>query len=184
MGLRRSAMENDTHPRWTEVMDNELSPTWTTVITLAALGAGAVGGVLYAFSAFVMRGLDRVPTASGVMAMQQVNLAAPRAPLMIPLVGTALLSLVLLVRAVPMVRGGQPTGWLLAAGAGLYLVSFLITAAYHVPRNDALALLSPGAPGTAEAWRAYLHEWTTANHVRVAAALLSAAALVNAVRVA
>ena len=161
-------------------MDNELSPTWTTVITLAALGAGVVGGVLYAFSAFVMRGLDRVPTASGVMAMQQVNLAAPRAPLMIPLMGTALLSLVLLVRAVPMVRDGQPAGWLLAVGAGLYLVSFLITAAYHVPRNDALALLDPSAPGTAAAWQTYVTDWTRMNHVRSVAAIAASLAFVLA----
>ena len=46
-------------------------------------------------------------------------------------------------------------------------------------RNDALA-----ATDGVDAWRSYLTSWTAGNHVRAAAGLLSAAALVNAVRVA
>jgi uncharacterized membrane protein len=50
-----------------------------------------------------------------------------------------------------------------------------------VPRNDALAGLDADGPGTAAAWAAYRAQWTGANHVRTAAALLAAAALVVAV---
>jgi uncharacterized membrane protein len=176
METRRSIMERNVLSEWTGAMDNEISTTWTTLLVAAALGAGVVGGVLYAFSAFVMRGLDRVPTASGVLAMQQVNLAAPRAPLMVPLMGTALLSVVLLVRGVVLLRGGQPTGWFVLAGAVLYLAAFVITAAYHVPRNDALAALDPTAPGTAAAWQTYVADWTRMNHVRAAAAIAASLA--------
>jgi len=78
-------------------------------------------------------------------------------------------------------------------GGALYAFSSLVMpalervsagrGAFHVPRNDALAALVPDAPGTTDAWRTYLREWTAANHVRAAAALLAAAAFVNAVRV-
>lgn len=42
--------------------------------------------------------------------------------------------------------------------------------AFHVPRNDALAVLDPAGPGTVEAWRTYLAEWTRLNHVRTVSA--------------
>ena len=54
----------------------------TTILTvLTALGAATFGGAMFAFSGFVMYALDRTPTRAAVQAMQEINLAAPRAPL-------------------------------------------------------------------------------------------------------
>ncbi len=65
----------------------------TEILTIAtALGAATFGGAMYAFSAFVMHALDRTPTRAAVEAMQQINLSAPRAPLVLVMVGTSLLS--------------------------------------------------------------------------------------------
>ncbi len=56
----------------------------TETLTIAtALGAATFGGAMYAFSAFVMHALDRTPTRAAVEAMQQINLSAPRAPLVL-----------------------------------------------------------------------------------------------------
>lgn len=66
---------------------------WLTVA--AALGAGALGGVFYAFSSFVMPALERLPDAQGLQAMQSINVTAERAGLMVGLFGTALACCVL-----------------------------------------------------------------------------------------
>ena len=150
---------------------------------LAALGAALVAGVFLAFSAFVMRALDALEPAAAVAAMQQVNRFAPRTGLLVPLMGTALLCVVLAVLAVVSLAGGPSARacWVLA-GCLLYLVCFGVTAGFHVPRNDALALVDPVGPGAAAAWRAYAGPWLVGNHVRTAAAALGAVALLAALR--
>ncbi len=145
------------------------------VLTVAtAVGAGAAGGVFFAFSAFVMDGLARLPAPAGIVAMQQVNVTAVRPALMTLLFGTAAGSVVLAVHGVRSWDGR--TSALLVAGSGLYLVGVIgLTGGYHVPRNDALAALDPTAPASAAAWAVYLDAWTRGNHVRAASGLAAAA---------
>jgi uncharacterized membrane protein len=155
----------------------------TALVIVAAVGAGCTGGVLFAFSSFVMPALRRLPAAQGVTAMQSVNVTAVRPPFMLPFAGTAVLSVALIVVALAALDESYAL-WLIVA-AVLYLAGvFGLTMAYHVPRNDALDTLVPDAPETAAAWGRYLAEWTTANHVRSAAGLLAAAALGIALTVA
>ncbi|MGZ8750571.1 MAG: anthrone oxygenase family protein [Pseudonocardia sp.] len=155
---------------------------WSGSVTAAALGSGVVGGVLYGFSAFVMRGLDATQPGSAVAAMQEINRAAPRAPLMVPLLGTALLCVLLAVRAARDLRGGDAgtSSWWVLAGCALYLVAFVITAAYHVPRNDALMSVDAAGADAAAAWRDYAGAWARMNHVRAAAAIASSASFMVA----
>jgi uncharacterized membrane protein len=42
---------------------------------VAALGCGLMAGVFFAFSAFVMKALARLPLAQGIAAMQSINVA-------------------------------------------------------------------------------------------------------------
>jgi uncharacterized membrane protein len=46
------------------------------ITLLAALGCGMTAGVWFAFSAFVMSALDRLPAAQGMAAMQSINVRA------------------------------------------------------------------------------------------------------------
>jgi uncharacterized membrane protein len=146
---------------------------WLTVA--AAVGCGAMGGVFFAFSSFVMAGLRRLAPPDGIRAMQSINVTAPRAPLMALMVGTALLCAGLAVRAG--FSWGDQRAVLLVVAAGLYLVGVVVlTGGYHVPRNDQLALLDPSGPEAGAAWQAYLTDWTAWNHVRAASGLAAAAA--------
>ena len=159
-----------------------MSTAVAALVIVTAVGAGCTGGVLFAFSSFVMPALRRLPAAQGVAAMQSTNVTAVRPPFMLPFAGTAVLSIALIVVALTSLDESYAP-WLIV-GAVLYLVGvFGLTMAYHVPRNDALAGLAPDAPETAVAWGRYVSEWTTANHVRSAAGLLAAAALALALRV-
>ena len=56
-----------------------------------------VGGVLYAFSSFVMSGLRQLPPAQGMAAMQSINVTAVRPGLMIPFFGTIIASVAVAV---------------------------------------------------------------------------------------
>jgi hypothetical protein len=46
-----------------------------TLTVLAALGSGLVAGIFFAFSAFLMTALSRLPPLQGIAAMQSINVA-------------------------------------------------------------------------------------------------------------
>lgn len=149
--------------------------------TVAALGCGAVGGVLLGFSSIVMPALARLPAVQGIAAMQSINAAAVRPVFMAAFFGSAAASVPLAVTAARTWHEG-PAG-LLLSGASLYLVGTVgVTIAHHVPRNDALAALDPTTGDAAEHWSGYVREWARANHLRAATALGAAAAFSLALR--
>ena len=72
----------------------------------------------------------------------------------------------------------------LIAGSVLYIVGPVgLTMGYHVPRNNAPAELDPESPDAAKYWSRYVREWTTMNHLRVAAGIAAAGALTLALHV-
>ncbi len=149
---------------------------------LAAIGCGVVGGVFFAFSAFVMRALARLPPAQGIAAMQSINVAAPTPLFMLALFGTGITCAALVVASLFM-RDEPFTVFLLVGGA-LYLVGpVLLTIAYHVPRNDGLARVEPDGADAVSHWNRYLTTWTAWNHVRTATSIAAATALIIALYV-
>ncbi|WP_199424417.1 anthrone oxygenase family protein [Actinotalea solisilvae] len=149
--------------------------TADVALLATALACALVGGVLYAFSAFVMRGLGSLPPAGGLAAMQAINRAALRVPVIGPLLVTALACVGV---AVAGLRGGEP--WAVA-GAALFVVGTVgVTGAANVPRNEALAVVDAADPAAAARWAVYLREWVAWNHVRTVAALGAAVSLVGA----
>jgi uncharacterized membrane protein len=147
---------------------------------VAAVASAVVAGVFFAFSTFVMPALRRMPSTAGMPAMQSINKMAPSSPLfMLALMGTAVLCVGLAI-FVLVTRAGEPgTAWVVA-GCALYLVCIAITGAWHVPRNDALNLVDPAAPGAAETWSHYLAGWIPWNHVRTLSPLAATVAFVLA----
>ncbi len=147
---------------------------WTLLPLLTALGAGLVAGVFYAFSTFVMPGLAMLSPPQGIAAMQAINIRAVTTGFMTGFMGTAALSIVVLVAGAL----GYADGWAMG-GALLYLVGCLgVTIAANVPRNNVLARLDPAAPEAAAAWARYQAGWTRWNHLRGGAALIACAALI------
>lgn len=140
------------------------------VIVLAAVGAALIAGSFFAFSTFVMRSLEKLPPAQGIAAMQSINIVVINPWFMTAFLGTVLLSAVAAVTS--LVRWPDPgSDWALV-GAALYVVgTFLVTMVFNVPRNDALARVTPTTVEAARLWVAYLSAWTAWNHVRTIAAL-------------
>ena len=147
------------------------SNSWLFALKLlAALGCGLMAGTFFAFSTFVMRGLGRLAPPQGIAAMQSINLTVINPLFMGAFMGTALLCLGLAIYA--LLNWKTPGAPWVLVGSLLYLVgTFGVTVAFNVPRNDALAAVSPSAPEAARLWADYLVSWTLWNHVRTAAAL-------------
>ena len=151
-----------------------------TLVT--ALGCGLNAGVFFAFSSFVMKALARLQPAQGVGAMQAINVAAVTPAFMAALFGTALACGALAVWA--LLAWDERFAPYLLVGSLLYLFgTIVLTIAYHVPRNDALARVEPHSAEAESHWRRYLSGWTAWNHVRAAAALAAAAVLTIALHV-
>ena len=144
------------------------------LVVAAAVGSGLAGGVFFAFSTFVMSGIRRLPPSQGVTTMQAINERATTPAFMTLLFGTAALALGLGVDAVAH-RDEDTWGWV-AAGSVAYLTAIILTAAFHVPRNDALAALDPDSAEAAARWADYLREWVAGNHLRTATCTIAAVA--------
>lgn len=147
-----------------------------TLKLFSILGCGLIAGVFFAFSTFVMKALAQQPPAHGIAAMQAINITAIDPLFMGAIFGTAAVCLFLIVFS--LLKWHQPGAVYLLVGGLLYLVgSVLVTIAFNVPLNDALAIAKPDSPEGADLWAKYLTNWTLWNHVRTVASLAAAALL-------
>jgi uncharacterized membrane protein len=153
-----------------------------TLTLVTALGCGLNAGVFFAFSSFVMKALARLHPAQGVATMQAINVAAFTPAFMAALFGTAVACGVLAVWT--LFAWDERFAPYLLVGSVLYLVgTVLLTIAYHVPRNDALARVEPHSADAESHWVRYLSGWTAWNHVRAAAAIAGATTLTIALHI-
>ena len=145
----------------------------------AALGAGLVAGIFFAFSAFIMAALGRLAPEGGISAMQSINVAVLNPMFFFVFFGTAVLALVLTIAAL---AGWSPSRLLyLLAGSLLYLAgTIFVTIAFNVPLNNRLASIGAKSTEGAGVWKTYISAWTAWNHVRTIAALAACASFIMA----
>ena len=157
-------------------MDSIAADPVRFVLTLVAvLGCALVAGVFFAFSAFVMKALARLPANEGIAAMQSINVAILNPLFLTVFFGTAAGCALVMVAA--LLRWQTPgSGYLLFGGAVYLIGSFLVTMLFNVPRNNALAAVAPTSAEGAALWADYIVAWTQWNHVRTIAAFAAAAA--------
>ena len=151
------------------------------LILISALGCGVVGGVFFAFSTFIMKALKLIPPASGIAAMQNINVTVFNPWFITAFFGTAATCAVLTISS--LLSWHRPGSAFLLVGSLLYLFgTILVTFAFNVPRNDALEAVDPASADGARVWKGYVPSWTAWNTVRTAAALAAAASLSIALR--
>jgi uncharacterized membrane protein len=140
----------------------------------AALGCGLVAGVFFAFSTFVISALARLQPAQGIAAFQAINITVYNPWFMTAFLGTGAACLFLAISS--LFKWHQPSTIYLFVGSLFYLVgAVLVTVAFNVPLNDALALVKPDSAEGTTLWARFLTDWTLWNHVRTITALLAAA---------
>ncbi|WP_280833070.1 anthrone oxygenase family protein [Mycolicibacterium frederiksbergense] len=137
----------------------------------AAIASATAGGIYYAFSTFVMNGLNRVGPVDAITAMRGINTeATANAPFMVMFFGSALLALA--VGVVALTQIGRPGSWYLLAGAIFGVLGVIVTMLFNVPLNDHLKRVE--MTDAAAQWQAYFTNWTAWNHVRAGSGLAAA----------
>ena len=144
--------------------------TWIQLISLAALtGTALIGGLLFAFSVCVMRALSRLEPQAGMRAMQEINRVILNPIFLLSFIGTALLSLVIILAKI---IGVGDVPFPTFCGALLYVLgAFIITAAGNVPLNNKLDTIDPEC--STDFWQIYLKKWVPLNHLRTIACTLA-----------
>jgi uncharacterized membrane protein len=151
------------------------------VAVLTAVGCGLMGGILFAFSNFVMTALAQQPAASGIRTMQEINIRIVNPLFLTIFVGTPVAAAFLATAAIRCFS--QPGAKLLLVGCVLYLVGTLaVTLAFNIPLNNGLAIQDPLSVDATAHWIQYVAKWIRWNHVRTIASLTAAASLTVAIR--
>jgi uncharacterized membrane protein len=152
--------------------------------SLAALFSAAAGGMMYVFSTFVMRGLDRTGPVDAITAMRGMNAEANANPaFLLGYFGATILALAVGVIAVIQLR--QPGSWLVLIGAVLTILGAVITMVFNVPLNNHLDTVNPDGLSVADAardWQAYFSTWTAWNHARTVTSFVGAVLMLVGVR--
>ena len=146
----------------------------TLPLFIAALGAGLMAGVYFAFSTFIMRSFDRLGAVQAADAMNSINEVILGSWFMILFFGSTLLYAALAGFAVyDTDLAGR--GWLFAAGLVYVVGMFLCTALFNVPLNNRLAAAGDDDNVKAETWKHYFVHWTRWNHLRAMCSLITVA---------
>ena len=147
------------------------------------------GGIFYAFSTFVMKGLasHRQPRPAAITAMRGITRKLPRTRSFLAMfLGSALLALAVGIVAVTPADGpaSRAAGTCWPARSSV-LGGVIVTMAFNVPLNNHLDGVDPAGLSAADAASqrgAYLSTWTAWNHVRTATALVGAALMLIGLR--
>lgn len=147
------------------------------LIFTASLGSGLIAGLFFAFSAFVMKALYRLPPEQGISAMQSINSVVLNRLFFTVFMGTSLVCILLVI--ISLLNWQEPNAIYIFVGSLFYLLgSLLVTAVYNVPLNDALANVIATDAKSLELWKEYYLKWTSWNHVRTISSLASSALFV------
>ncbi|HWI86268.1 MAG TPA: anthrone oxygenase family protein [Sphingomonas sp.] len=150
-----------------------------TLLWFSAIGCGLLGGLYFAFSAFIMTSLGRIGPEAGITAMNAINLVIVRSLFMPVFLGTTLSAGVL--AGIGVLRWGGPGSPAMAAGGVLYVIGmFVVTMVFNVPLNDQLAAVHSSSAEAAILWSRYLKNWTLWNHLRTIASIGASAFFIAA----
>lgn len=149
-------------------------------LTIAtAVTTALIGGVFFIFSITIMQAFGRIPMASGIAAMQEINIVIVKSLFLPVFFGAALTSLILAGYA--LLNWQRPgASWLLAGGLIYVVGSIVLTVVRNVPLNDELAAVTAASPQGADVWARYLVDWTMWNHIRTVACIGASACFIMA----
>lgn len=140
--------------------------TFLYIAIFALISSFLISGVFLAFSDFVMRGLNRIPTKDAITAMQSINVTVLNSIFITLFVVTAICCLILAVLGIR-IYGVSGSAFIIA-GCFFYLIgSFLVTMLFNVPLNESLKIANiPDLAASIEVWKHYKDSWIFWNHVR------------------
>lgn len=137
-----------------------------------ALSTIFVSGLLYGFSDFIMRGLNKLSPKSATEAMQNINVTVYRSLFMLLFVLLAIGSVIVAIWSV-LAHGWQDSAAVLS-GSVLYILGMLLlTGRGNVPLNESLRVASSSSSDIESVWSDYYRKWTRLNTLRCAFGVLA-----------
>lgn len=141
-------------------------------IIIFAISSTIIGGLLYAFSTFIMRGFDETGPQSAIRTMQAINRTVFTPWVMVPFIGTAPFGLILAGLIWFVAAPIHPL--MMTIAAGLYTIGVVMVTGFgNVPLNEHLDTVEPDHPESAAHWEHYLRVWSRLNHLRTALAIIA-----------
>jgi uncharacterized membrane protein len=148
----------------------------TLLLWTSALGALLVAGMFFAFSNFIMRGLERLPASQGIAAMNSINVTVINPLFMALFLGTGLICAALAL--INLCSLPDLAAVKILAASAVYIIGCIgVTMMFNVPLNDSLAAVQADS---AALWADYLKTWVMWNSVRCIASLAAGALMVSA----
>ena len=133
-------------------------------LSTSTISAGAMAGVYFAFSGFIMASLDQQGPDRAKETMNTINRVILRSWFMPLFFGSTLMNVIILLVAA--LNSELPGRGALIAGASIYIIGmFGCTAVFNVPLNNRLANTA-GESGKSINWSDYCIVWTRWNHLR------------------
>ena len=135
------------------------------LVIVAAIGAGLMAGLYYAFSAFIMKSFDQIGASNAVVAMNSINEVILRSSFMLLFFGSTILFALLIAAGI--FYETTSASWLLISAGLIYVIGmFVCTAAFNVPLNNQLAAVGDDRQEQTECWNHYYRVWTRWNTFR------------------
>jgi uncharacterized membrane protein len=147
------------------------SGTTGAVLVAATVATGLIAGTFYVFACAVMPGLARSDDRVYVEVMRNINDVIQNPVFMLSFLGAPLLTGVAAWQG----RGGPHRRWVWAALAA-YTLAFLVTVAFNIPLNNALAT----ATDPASARKEFEDAWVAWNAVRAVLSTVAVGCLARA----
>lgn len=147
-----------------------LTNSLTYITGFSAIYCWLVAGIFLAFSDFIMKSLGVLPPATGIEAMQSINILVYRSIFMVGLMGLSIVSVLFI--ATDLSQGRLSYRGLAAV---IYLIGVMaVTRIGNIPLNEELAAANPTSFAAQELWDRYLKVWVNWNHIRTLSSALAA----------
>ncbi len=147
------------------------------LVFATGIASAVVGGVLFAFSGFVMRALARIAADRGIAAMQSINIVVQNWLCSLLFFGTGLASVYLIIWSL-MNLEEEGAAYVLAGGLLYVLGGLGVTAAFNVPLNNKLAKVESASEEGRLLWQKFVPVWMAWNHVRTVACMAASVSFV------
>lgn len=144
----------------------------TILIWAMAICSGLMAGLYATFSVVIMPSLALLEPARGIDAMNSINRQIVRTSFMPLFFGSTVIALLMIVAGVWHL--GEPGSMKALVGGLVYCLGmFLVTAAFNVPLNNQLDVVSGNSEAAQSTWHHYLRRWTPWNTLRAVACLIT-----------